>query len=348
MLCVQSPRPSRCSRARDGFTLVELLVVIAIIGILIALLLPAVQAAREAARRAQCISRQKQTAQACHGYAEANGQLPYGRKYDVWDAYTWSELVLPYMEQTVVYDGYTTLMEKGGFDAGMHGPIKGTLKMRSARHTIITTFCCPSGKAPQANELGTPDYGYYRFSFRACTGTGDMYGETIDDGTTGPWGVGVFGVKHGQSFDETLSLGAMFRDISDGTSHTIMISEGLVADASEGWGGPMGATLYGNMGGGLFSAALTPNASAADGPLGPCPSDNGNTGYDAPCYSIGRNEWGKPSGEKAHAAARSKHPGGVNAAMADGSVSFVNNDIDFLVWRRMGTRAGGEPVSATE
>ena len=347
MLCVQSPRPSRCSRARDGFTLVELLVVIAIIGILIALLLPAVQAAREAARRAQCISRQKQTAQACHGYAEANGQLPYGRKYDVWDAYTWSELILPYMEQTVVYDGYTTLMDKGGYAGGTYGPIQGTVKMRNSRHTVITTFCCPSGKAPQGNELGTPGYGYYRFSFRGCTGTGDMYGEATD-GTKGPWGVGVFGVKHDQSFDETSSLGAKFRDISDGTSHTIMISEGLVADASEGWGGPIGATLYGNMGGALFTASLTPNSTSPDRPVGPCPSDRGNTGYEAPCLSIGSNGWGTPSGAGGYVAARSKHPGGVNAALADGSVNFINNNIDLLVWRRMGTRAGGEPVSAPE
>ena len=174
-----------------------------------------------------------------------------------------------------------------------------------------------------------------------------MYGESTDS-TSGPWGMGSFGVKHDQSFDETSALGAEFRDISDGTSHTLLISEGLVADASAGWGGPIGETIYGNMGGALFSASLTLNSSAPDRPIGGCPSNFDATGYDAPCVSLGSNAWYTPSAAKAHAAARSKHPGGVNAAMADGSANFFSNDIDLLVWRRLGTRAGGEPVSAPE
>src|SRR5579864_9370087 len=80
---------------REGFTLIELLVVITIIGILIGLLLPAINAARESARRATCANNLKQLAIGCLNFESAKKQLPYGRKYDIWDTFTWTELILP-------------------------------------------------------------------------------------------------------------------------------------------------------------------------------------------------------------------------------------------------------------
>src|SRR5262245_50733837 len=94
---------------RRGFTLIELLVVIAIIAVLIALLVPAVQKVREAANRIKCANNLKQMALACHNYQQANDAFPYGRKYDIWDTYTWTELILPYLEQDNVHKGYRTL-----------------------------------------------------------------------------------------------------------------------------------------------------------------------------------------------------------------------------------------------
>jgi hypothetical protein len=99
------------------------------------------------------------------------------------------------------------------------------------------------------------------------------------------------------------------------------------------------------MGGGLFSASLTPNSSAADRPIGPCPQDQGDTQYLAPCLSLGGNAWWTPSGLGAFAGARSKHTRGVTVAMGDGSVRFISNDIDTKIWRGLATRAGGEAVS---
>ena len=86
------------------------------------------------------------------------------------------------------------------------------------------------------NEISDNSYGYYRYNYRACTGSGDMYGNSVDS-TSGPWGLGSFGVKSGQSFDTSDSLGTRIADITDGTSSTLMLSEGLVPGPTPSWGG---------------------------------------------------------------------------------------------------------------
>lgn len=333
---------------RRGFTLVELLVVIAIIGILIALLLPAVQAAREAARRSQCVNNIKQLALACHNFHDKYNEFPYGRKYDIWDTYTWTELVLPYIEQQAVYENYWTLPQRGYVTSypGPNGPIGDDARLRTARHTKITTFNCPSDGGPWGNELNTNSYGFWRGNYRGCVGSGDMYGEDIQDGTTGPWKPGVFAVRHNQSYDTNAAVptrGVRIAEIIDGTSNTTMISEGIMPTVTW-WGGPIGSIIYGNMGGALYSNAITPNSSAPDRIIGPCPQNQGDTIYIEPCQSIGWNAWWTPSAARAYAGARSRHPGGVNVGMADGSVRFFSNTIDLLIWRYLGTCAGNEVV----
>jgi prepilin-type N-terminal cleavage/methylation domain-containing protein len=346
----QSFSPGRSDRCpvRAAFTLIELLVVIAIIGILMALLLPAVQKVRESANRVKCTNNLKQLALACHNYSLTLGSLPYGRKYDIWDTYTWTQLILPHIEQNVVYDLYWTLPQTGYRTSypGPNGPIGDDARLRQARTTTLALFLCPSEKGGIGNELSTAPYGFIRAQYRGCTGSGDMYGNPTDS-TSGPWGVGVFGVVPGQSIDPGASIktrGVRLGDITDGTSNTLLLSEGIVPTVT-GWGGPIGETIYGNMGGALFSASLTPNSSAPDRVIGPCPQNQGDTIYREPCLRLGDNFWWTPSAAGAQAAARSKHIAGVNAALADGSVRFFANEIDLGIWRALGTRAGREPVS---
>jgi hypothetical protein len=153
-------------------------------------------------------------------------------------------------------------------------------------------------------------------------------------------GRGSFGVVHDQgvhSGAENQTEEVSFRQILDGSSNTLLISEGLVP-IFDGFGGPIGETIYGNMGGSLFSGYLTPNSGEPDSPIGHCPQDVDDLQYLAPCLSRGGFAWGQPSGARAYVAARSVHPGGVNASKADVSVAFFTNDINVSAWRALATR----------
>jgi hypothetical protein len=230
---------------------------------------------------------------------------------------------------------------------GANGPIGDDPRMRQARHTQIPLTYCPSDTTPMANEMDTAEFGLWRSSYRACVGSGDLYGNRFDL-IEGPVAnhtlVGAFAVTDTLINDPApLSLPVRLKDFGDGATNTLLLSEGLAATVA-GWGGPMGSAIYGNMGGALFSAHLTPNSTVADGPIGPCPRDQGDTEYRAPCSSLGDSPWWQKAGH-AHAAARSNHPGGVNAAMTDCSVRFVSDSIDTLTWRWLATRDRGETNS---
>jgi prepilin-type processing-associated H-X9-DG protein len=256
---------------------------------------------------------------------------------------------LPYLEHQDVYDLYWTLPEPVFKDAppavGNNGPLGDDARMRQARHTKIPPYYCPSDITPRANELNMPAFGFWRGNYRGCVGAGDMYGNRIKaaDGAIPPgsW-IGAFSVKSTAGANpKPLYLPVRLKDFADGTSSTLMFSEGLVPYV-DGWGGALGETIYGNMGGALFSAYTTPNSSIADEPTGPCPSDVGDTEYRAPCVSKSLNPWGGPAGAGAFATARSTHPGGVNASMVDGSIRFVVDDVDTNTWRAAATRKWGD------
>jgi prepilin-type processing-associated H-X9-DG protein len=329
--------------------LVELLVVIAIIGILVALLLPAIQAARESARRSSCVNNLKQLSLACANFESTHKELPYARKYDIWDTYTWVQLTLPQLEEQAAYDGYWTLPQRkyAQTTPGPNGPIGDDPRMRESRHSRLPPHYCPSDLTPQPNEMETRAFGFWRGSYRACIGSGDMYGLRIDNTDPEPLGLGAFGVKQRQGVDDDSrerTEQVRLSQIADGTSKTILLSEGIVPTVP-GWGGALGETIYGNMGGALFSAFNTPNSSSPDAVLGPCPDQLNDADYIGPCVSIGNISWWTQGARRSHAAARSRHRGGVNLAMVDGSVSFVSDGVDLIVWRSAATRAGAESNS---
>jgi prepilin-type N-terminal cleavage/methylation domain-containing protein/prepilin-type processing-associated H-X9-DG protein len=347
------------ARRRRAFTLVELLVVIAIIGVLVALLLPAVQAAREAARRSQCINNIKNLSLACLTYESSKGKLPYGRKYDYWDTYTWVEVILPQMEQQPIYNLYWSLADESDLPTpapttnGRIGPIGGDARLRQARHTQIPLWYCPSDITPVANELETTDFGLWRGSYRGCVGSSDMFGydptKALTDNTQDQIYLGSFGVRlHHPKQASHIPLRykvlppTRLKEFTDGTATTLFISEGIAPTVTH-WGGPIGGIIYGNMGGSMFSSAETPNTGVPDSPIGPCPQNQQDIEYIAPCLSIGGHPGNANSGgAQATVAARSRHVGGVNTSMADGSVRFVNDGVDALTWRWLGTRDGGD------
>jgi len=326
-------------------TLVELLAVIGIIAILMALLLPAVQGVRESARRASCGNHLKQLALGCLHHEQSFKTLPFGRKYDIWDTYTWTQATLPHVEQQAVYDGYWTYPQTGFVRStpGPNGPIGNDPRMRESRHAHVPVYYCPSDTSPTPNETNTGAFGFLRGNYTGCVGSGDMYGNTVD-ATSGPWGKGLFAVLPGQSFDDGGTFRTSSGSLQDGASNTLMLSELIVPNVpNPRWGGPMGEIIYGNMGGALFSAATTPNTSVPDRVRGPCPQRQGDIRYPAPCVDMGTGWW-QPGGAGAYAAARSRHQGGVTIALGDGAVRFIDDLIDLSLWRSLATQAGGEQV----
>lgn len=300
-------RSSHRSPARvRGFTLIELLVVIAIIAILIALLLPAVQQAREAARRSTCKNHMKQFSLAMHTYHATFKMFPPGGVGGPRRA-SWFVMLLPYIDQANIYD-QIDFNRTGTFCCAGH--------WRTVRESRVPIVECPSdGGAATKLEQGI--HGNYV----ACFGD--------DTFSAGPRSyTGHFGQGNGMFF---LRSNIRMRDVTDGTTNTIMLAEQLVNPAL---GHDVRGRYYNNDGAGAFiTTKFGPNSSEPD------------TNY----WVINSPQIGMPGRHRTahssrHASSRSRHTGGVHVGLADGSARFVSENINLGTWRALGSRAGGETI----
>lgn len=312
-------------RPRTGFTLVELLVVIAIIGILIGLLLPAVQSAREASRQIQCKNNLKQISLACHSYHDAYQKFPAGG-------------LLPTTSQGSQFSALTQLLpfieEQNVFDlVDFTVPVQDAANAE-ARDQTISGFLCPSDARPNPMaSLGAAT------NYVANTGSRPFFvipGRTLFSG--------MFYVN----------TSVRQADVTDGTSKTALFSERLIADGSNGIVSPVEDVFF-----------HPGNPADADGAHSLCLGlDVTNLANQFPLF-MGA-PWmhhqhryqhiSPPNGRscgfftvgKSTMPPSSRHPGGVNVAMVDGSVTAVTSSINLPVWRAVGTRSGAESGSLNQ
>jgi prepilin-type N-terminal cleavage/methylation domain-containing protein/prepilin-type processing-associated H-X9-DG protein len=326
------------SKRRPAFTLIELLVVIAIIGVLIGLLLPAVQKVREAANRAKCANSLKQLALAMHSYHDANQTLPPGNSGD-WYSQSWQCFILPYIEQTALYNNYDFAMVPYGQAWG--NTWKGGPPYQNAPYVVLSILKCPSDPAPDSwywgivttnyvVNFGNTPLGKYVPPYYPTRG-----GITVPLDSWGGvnFGEAPFGTVGGTTADLSHGLGVALTHITDGTSNTLMVSEIIRSqDDARGmvwWGGTSWVAFEGFLG----PNSLTPDSVSCGGI---CWVD-GNP-PNAPAVTA------SPANPETNAA-RSRHAGGVNAARCDGSVAFFPDSIALSVWQALSTSQGGEVVT---
>lgn len=348
-------RQSAAAGTCAGFTLVELLVVIAVIGLLMALLLPALQRTRETARRASCTNNLKQLGVATHNFVDARKTLPPGsiaKAYPAnanleWTLYRWSMLahVLPYLEETNLR---TTLDFSVPLYIAASGNAVSPTNSQAVR-TVVPAFLCPSDQG----EKVSPSFGPTNYA--ACAGSG------VGGGTPG-----LAATKHmaAEATDGLFYVNSnvRFTQVVDGLSNTAMLSESILGVPLSGprhnaqfeykfvFKGPltdgMCASAFswnfndprsfswanGEYRCGLYNHYYAPNSATPDC-LG---SDTVGKAIDLETRTATRYT---PYGWRT---ARSRHTGGVNVTFADGSVRFVADSVDALVWTAAATRDGHE------
>ncbi len=292
-------RSAKNGAAKQGFTLVELLVVIAIIGILVALLLPAVQAAREAARRMQCGNNLKQITLALHNYADTYKNFPSGWSYPGvanTEAWGWSALVLPFIEQTSLHDQLRVTqgnLHSNLLSANWQPVVAGV-------QTVIPGFICPS-------DTGFTVYGQVHNDRRFNGGAG-WAAHNYTPGISNYMGVAGHNIGRLNVQENTgIFFGnshVAFKDITDGTSNTFIVGErDTLLCRSGSWVGVRNAN--GGATRGIFVVSGHSRAKLNESVL---PWDNDPEGCGQGFSSL--------------------HPGGALFAMCDGSVSFISETID--------------------
>jgi prepilin-type N-terminal cleavage/methylation domain-containing protein/prepilin-type processing-associated H-X9-DG protein len=332
---------------RRGFTLIELLVVIAIIAVLIALLLPAVQAAREAARRIQCTNNLKQIGLAMHNYQSSNNTLPYGARACCHG--TWLIPVLPYLEQEALFNSWNSY----GNNSGLPGYVDSYFRYNGAANITVTStrisaYYCPSdgnnrstvgsGNPTVTSQNYVANFGNINFEQGLPAATGFTPSLTYN-GVTYPFlGAPFTDIgspdPYGGSVQDGDAPTVSFAGIPDGLSNTMLASECVVGvtstnDDLRGFSWWSYAASY--------SGFLTPNTTNPDW-LQSASYCNFPYQQNPPCI-LGQNGLDM-------LAARSRHTGGVNVTFVDGSVKFVKNNVNPVVYMALSSTRGGEVISA--
>ncbi len=341
---------------RRGFTLIELLVVIAIIGVLIALLLPAVQAAREAARRSQCTNNLKQIGLAIHNYISQNQVVPAQCMYPAsanlsqgW-SFSWYLAILPQMEQTPTFNAINFSISP--WDAAQN----------TAAFTQLSTLLCPSESVKQKPSSPV-----------APSGTSNYAGNYGGPAAIMPYSGTIVPLEDLERING--SVGPIgLESIQDGTSNTALVSERLIGLRGAPNVAPNSPDARRAIFPGSATAAANSGAAAALTFVGGCKNITASsrlsdrianqwfTGYplhvslasynhygapnSLPCQNSADPSWLSYNGPQGSFPATSNHPGGVNVALTDGSVRFIKDSVSLPAWWALGSRAGAETISA--
>ena len=292
------------SRLPRGFTLVELLVVIAIIGVLVALLLPAVQAAREAARRTQCSNRLRQFGLAIHNYLDVNKRFPcsFGDTSPPFGAGGWIPRTLPFMEEQALFDQFAA----ADFNLGTRSPADAAFAPNPLClpmiQTVLPALLCPSDSSAQELKLDQAQWGNTKVgvtNYKGVIGDNNIVGAWPSGGIDNHWWYPNNGMFYRYSYHRPIKL----KMIPDGLSQTFLVGEDVPEQNNHS------AWFYGN---GDWAACgpplnffLTP----------PQPDDY----------------WYVMS-------FRSRHPGGAYFCFADASVRLINDDIAIQTYHALATR----------
>lgn len=304
--------PRRSQQRRLAFTLIELLVVIGIIGVLVGLLLPAVQQAREAARRSQCQNHLKQIGLAMHNYHAALNTFPpgYVSRFDVagndtGTGWGWGSFILPQLEESALF-------EQINFNVGIEHALNNATRLKR-----VSTFLCPSDPSPDVLQTAKRDLATGTFVSNICEIAPANY-------------VGMFG-----TFEPGVGGDGLFfrnqpvkmRDILDGSSTTLMVGERSYSLGEATWTGA------------VTSAVIVPDGGDGVGTGPPESASSLILGHSGDGYS--------PGERRSHVNQfYSHHTGGVHFLFSDGHVSFLTSSLDYRLYQSLTTRAGHETVAS--